>query len=211
MVRVKVCGLTNEEDIDAAVHAGVDAVGVVVGFSSSPRNMTLDAASRLFRRVPPFVCKVLVTTVDIVKRETDTIKRLAPCAIQIYGEVERPAFIRERTGASLILPFMVGGGKGPEKEKVRQFDAVLTDTYDSTALGGTGRVSDWNFCRALRDEITPIPLILSGGLNPRNVAEAVRVVEPYAVDVSSGVELSPGKKDMSKMKEFVKEVRRASW
>lgn len=209
MVRVKVCGLTNEEDVEAAVSAGVDAVGVIVGFSGSPRNMTLDAASRLFSRVPPFVCKVLVTTAGIATRETEAIRRLAPGAIQVYGEVERPDFLRERTGASIILPFRVGGREAPEKEKMKQFDAVLTDTYDRAALGGTGRVSDWGVCRALREELAPIPLVLSGGLNPRNVAEAVRAVEPYAVDVSSGVESSPGKKDRSKMEEFVKEARRA--
>lgn len=210
MVRVKVCGLTNKEDVEAAVDAGADAVGVIVGFSSSPRNRTLEEAAGLFRCVPPFVCKVLVTTAEIATRETEAIRSLSPGAIQVYGRLERPEVIRETTGASLILPVRVGGGEAPDMESVKLFDAVLTDTYHRELLGGTGRVSDWSVCRALREELAPKPLVLSGGLNPRNVAEAVRAVGPYAVDVSSGVESSPGKKDRSKMAEFVRAAREAS-
>lgn len=202
-VRVKVCGLTREEDVAAAVEAGADAVGFISGFPDSPRNLTLSRAGQLMKGVPPFIDTVLVTRSETVRSSSDQILKLRASALQIYGPVPDPRRLRERLGLKLILPhLMAEGGNG--LADARGFDAVLSDTYQQGRFGGTGRVSDWEACRRLKDAVAPIPIILSGGLNPNNVASAVSLVGPFAVDVSSGVESAPGIKDHAKVRAFVR-------
>jgi len=211
MTRVKICGLTREEDVDAAVDAGADAVGFISGFPNSPRNLTIPRAASLMARVPPLVTPVLVITAQALVESSDAVKRMAPKAIQLYASSYSPETIKASFHAFLLRPFTVGREENDEgaellakvKEAVRGYDALLTDSYRKGYEGGTGLTSDWNVCSAIRKAIVPTPLILSGGLRPENVEAAVEAVAPFCVDVSSGVESAPGVKDHAKVKAFI--------
>lgn len=209
MVRVKLCGMTREGDVRAALEAGADAVGFIVGFPSSPRNISLGRASHLMELVPPFVDTVLVTTSTIVRDEVSELRKMRMNDIQLYGD-SSPEAIRTVLGVRVIKPYLLRSDDPLDAAaKVAGFDALLTDTYTDGMQGGTGRVSDWNLCLKVREKIAPIPMILSGGLTPENVAEAIQQVRPFAVDASSGVELSPGIKDHNKIREFIARIREA--
>lgn len=206
MTRVKICGLTRVEDVASAVEAGADAVGFISGFTESPRSISFERAAELIRKVPPFVDAVLVTRAEVAERHPNRIRQMRPSAIQLYGQVTDPVGLKMKLGVKLILPHFVKQD-GNQIGDMKGFDAVLSDTYRKGAFGGTGEVSDWELCRRLRDEIAPIPFILSGGLNPENVEEAISLVRPFAVDASSGVEASLGLKDRSKVRAFVDRAR----
>ena len=206
MTRIKICGLTREKDVDLAVEAGADAVGFVSGFQESPRNVSIERAGDLIRRVPPFVGSVLVTRAELVEQNAEKITRVGPSAIQLYGRVPSAIALKEKLRVKLILPHLMDGNEG-EVGSTAGYDALLADTYVKGVAGGTGRISDWDGCRKLRDVVAPLPFILSGGLKPENVVEAISRVNPYAVDVSSGVEAAPGVKDPSKVKAFIATAR----
>jgi phosphoribosylanthranilate isomerase len=212
MTRVKICGLTREEDVDAVVDAGTDAVGFISGLPSSPRNLTIQRAAALMSRIPPFVTPVLVTTGDALAVNSEAVKRMAPKAIQLYGSSFSPQTLKSAFHAFLLRPYQVGRQEGEVvvsdamqkvKVAVEGYDALLTDTYVKGWEGGTGLTSDWGFCADVRKSIAPTPLILSGGLRPENVQLAIATVAPFCVDVSSGVESAPGIKDAAKVKAFV--------
>jgi phosphoribosylanthranilate isomerase len=202
LVRVKICGLTREEDVAGAVAAGADAVGFISGFPGSPRDLALSRAAELMINVPPFVDRVLVTTTEVFGSRMDEIRRMRPDALQVYGEDLDARAAKEKLGVRLIRPHLMGDGANSAVETAG-FDALLSDTFVQGRFGGTGRASDWVACRELRDRIAPVPFILSGGLNPDNVREAIVLVRPFAVDASSGVEARPGIKDGAKVKAFV--------
>jgi phosphoribosylanthranilate isomerase len=218
MTRVKICGLTREEDVDAVVDAGADAVGFISGFPSSPRNLTLRRAAGLMSRVPPFVTPVLVTTGDVLAQNSEDVKRMAPKAIQLYGSSSSPQTLKSAFHASLFRTYQVGrqageGGIADTTQKVKDatkgYDALLTDTYVRGHDGGTGLTSDWSVCADIRRGIAPTPLILSGGLRPENVLIAIATVAPFCVDASSGVESAPGVKDPAKVKAFMNKAKEA--
>jgi len=209
-VRVKICGITRKEDLDAAAAAGADAVGFVVGTASSPRNLSLDAAEKLIRQVPPFVKSVLVTVPRGID-EFEAYEKLNPDAIQIHCEnLHVAASVRLKT-PNIPLIGAVNAQRAKDLDVVSKasklFDAVLLDSFTDGRYGGTGIVHDWELSKRVKQVIQPKPLILAGGLNPENVTKAVRTVEPYAVDVSSGVERQPGIKDHQKMVEFIKNAK----
>jgi phosphoribosylanthranilate isomerase len=212
-VRVKICGITRREDLDAAAAAGANAVGFVVGAPASPRNLSLETAANLFRQVPPFVKSVLVTVPASVNALVENFRKLHPDVIQIHGEsLRNTARIREKLpNTPLIRAVNANSSDTLDKASAASkiFDAVLLDSLAEGQYGGTGVVHDWNLSKLVARTIYPTPLILAGGLNPENVATAVRVVRPYAVDVSSGVELQPGIKDHQKMLDFVKNAKDA--
>jgi phosphoribosylanthranilate isomerase len=208
-VRVKICGITRKEDLDAAAAAGADAVGFIVGIPASPRNLTLEDVEKLVRHVPTFVNSVLVTVATDF-HQLMACERLNPDAIQIHGEYMSDASIRQKLPRThLIRAVKADPANAGEAaiEASETFDAVLLDSSANAKLGGTGIVHDWNLSRQVRQAIHPKPLILAGGLNPENVAEAVRLVQPYAVDVSSGVEIKPGIKSHERIVEFVKNAK----
>jgi len=210
-VRVKICGITRKEDLDAAAAAGADAIGFVVGAAASPRNLSLEKAEKLFRQVPPFVKSVLVTIPTSPDELSEACKKLNPDAVQIHGANPRnAALFREKLSATpLIRAVNANSADVFEAAQVASkiFDAVLLDSLAEGQYGGTGIVHDWTLSKRIRHIIHPTPMILAGGLNPENVAEAVRVVQPYAVDVSSGVELQSGRKDHQKIISFIKNAR----
>jgi phosphoribosylanthranilate isomerase len=209
-VRVKICGITRKEDLDAAVAAGADAVGFVVGVASSPRNIALEKAEKLIRQVPPFVKSVLVTVPRGID-EFEMYEKLNPDAIQIHGEkLHTAASVRLKIPNTLLIGAVNAKGANAldvVSKAAKIFDAVLLDSFANGRYGGTGIVHDWELSKRVKQAIHPKPLILAGGLTPENVAEAVRTVRPYAVDVSSGVELQPGIKGHKKIIEFIKNAK----
>jgi phosphoribosylanthranilate isomerase len=211
MTRVKICGLTREEDVDAVADAGAHAIGFISGFPSSPRNLSIERAASLMSRLPLFANPVLVTTGDVLVQNSDAIKRMAPKTIQLYGNSFSAETIRNAFHARLIRTYSVGR-EGEEnsdavsksKDIVRGYDALLVDTkVQGREGGGTGLTSDWAVCAAIRKGVAPLPFILSGGLRPENVEAAIAAVSPFCVDVSSGVESAPGVKDSSKVKALI--------
>jgi phosphoribosylanthranilate isomerase len=209
-VRVKICGITGKEDLDAAAAAGADAVGFVVGVASSPRNLALEKAEKLIRQVPPFVKSVLVTVPKSID-EFETYEKLNSDAIQIHGEnLHAAASVRLKIPNTLLIGAVnanLANALDVISTASKIVDAVLLDSFVNGRYGGTGIVHDWELSKRVKQVIHPKPLILAGGLNPENVAEAVCTVQPYAVDVSSGVERQPGIKDNQKIIEFIKNAK----
>jgi phosphoribosylanthranilate isomerase len=210
-VRVKICGITRKEDLEAAAAAGADAVGFVVDVASSPRNLSLNEAEKLIRQVPPFVKSVLVIVPSTLEELAKTCRKLNPDAVQIHGEnLQDIGAVQDRLPNTLLIGAVKANSAGAvdnAAEAAKVFDAVILDSFVQGKHGGTGVIHDWKVSLHIKRVIHPKPLILAGGLNPENVAEAVRTVEPYAVDVSSGVERQPGVKDKLKMVEFVKNAK----
>jgi phosphoribosylanthranilate isomerase len=208
--RVKICGITRKEDLDVATAAGADAVGFVVGIASSPRNLSVSEAERLIRQVPPFVTSVLVTVPRSIEDFT-VFEKLNPDAIQIHGDNMRAArCIRLKLpNTQLIKGINTNLFEDLDfaSNALKPFDAVLLDSFVEGRYGGTGVVHDWELSKRVKQAIQPKPLILAGGLNPENVAKAVRAVVPYAVDVSSGVEQKPGIKSHQKIVDFINNAK----
>lgn len=206
-MRVKICGMTRQKDVYAALDNGADAVGFVVGSPSSPRNLSLATARKLMKSVPVFASRVAVTSSKDTRSVRKICSALGPDALQLHRHNHRLIEIIRRTypEIELILTASLQNNESLSNavSMAECSDAVLDDTPSSTGMGGTGRTHDWNLTAKLRERIYPHPLILAGGLTPRNVKAAIRRVKPYAVDVSSGVEKSPGIKDYQKVREFI--------
>jgi len=212
-VRVKICGITSEKDLENAVAAGADAVGFVVNVPSSPRNISLEKAYELIRKVPVFVESVMVTIPENLDSLIRTYEKLKPTALQIHGEkLFNAEVMREKAfDAKLIAAINIGKNNNltGKLNELLKFDAVLLDSSVSGKYGGTGVTHDWVLSKKYKELIYPKPLILAGGLSPENVRDAIRIVQPYAVDVSSGVESSPGVKDPEKIFNFIKNAKEA--
>ncbi|PYS75192.1 MAG: phosphoribosylanthranilate isomerase [Acidobacteria bacterium] len=206
MALVKICGITNAEDALAAVEAGADLLGFNF-YLKSPRYISPSEARRIAGALPESVGRV---GVFVNETEPGAIARAVSeagvGAAQLHGD-ETPEFCAELVGISVIKALRVGRGFGVEQASRYKTDAVLLDAYAEDAWGGTGRTFDWSVARRAR-EVVP-KLFLAGGLTPENVAEAVRAVRPFAVDVCSGVETSPGRKSFRLMRGFVEAVREA--
>jgi phosphoribosylanthranilate isomerase len=210
-VRVKICGVTREEDLAFAVAAGADAVGFLMGVPSSPRNLTLERAKMLLRQVPIFVDSVAVTAPQSINGLAEICEGLKPKAIQIHGKKNFDASeIRERIKDTRLIKTIYVTKDALNKtviEDLKTFDAVLLDSFTKGQYGGTGRVHDWKLSRQIKEAVAPLPVILAGGLKPENVKEAILTVQPYAVDVASGVELRPAIKDHEKIRAFVENAK----
>ncbi len=210
IVRTKICGITRVEDLEAAVAAGADALGFVVGVPSSKRNLSIETAARLVRRVPVFASSVLVMVPGALDDLTKAYERIRPDILQVHGDgVPKIEELREAIpGATLIKGVRSEPGEALRAAvEASGFDAVLLDTFFPGKHGGTGMTHDWGISEKVRVNLGPGRLILAGGLNPSNVKEANRTVRPYAVDVSTGVESSPGIKDHEKIVSFIENVR----
>ena len=207
--RVKICGITRVEDLVATVDAGADAVGFVVGVSSSPRNLSLERAEELVGLVPVFASSVLVMVPDGLDDLAEAYEMIRPDTLQVHGDgLHGVEEIREAVpGAALIKGIRSEPGDAMRAlEDAVGFDAVLLDTFFPGKHGGTGMTHDWQVSGMIGKRMSPRRLILAGGLNPSNVQEAIQTVRPYAVDVSTGVESSPGIKDSEKIRRFIKRV-----
>ena len=201
-MKVKVCGITSYEDAVLVLDQGVDALGFNF-FPRSPRYINPADARRIIRRLPPFFIAVGLF-VNASKEEAEEIAHAAGVQIiQLHGN-ENPEYCRQLSKWPLIKVVRIGDA--PIEENLSEYvvQAFLLDSRDDTLFGGTGKSFDWNLAAAI-GRIRPI--IVAGGLRPDNVGEAIRVVQPYGVDVCSGVESMPGKKDAGKLIEFMNEVR----
>ncbi|MEM3692990.1 MAG: phosphoribosylanthranilate isomerase [Candidatus Bathyarchaeia archaeon] len=218
-VKIKICGITREEDLKMVCSLGADAVGFVVGVPSSPRSLSPDKAKGLLELVPEPVKRILVTATGGLDLEDafELCESLRPDALQIHGEKgeEFRGLKGKLPGTLLVRALSIKPGSELEALKkalreARFFDALLLDSFAAGRPGGTGIVHDWGISRRIKEAIYPKPLILAGGLKPENVREAIERVMPYAVDVSSGVEEKPGVKDPRKVEAFIRNARKAS-
>src|SRR5208282_3591568 len=205
-MRVKICGITRPRDVEAAIRYGADALGFVVGTTSSPRNLTVHRAKRLMKQVPVFNMKVAVTSSMDLKTLRKISDILRPDALQLHNH--NKTIVQTLRNHNLHLPLILGAQIDGQsiayaKHVSKYSDAIIADSPSNNSMGGTGRTHDWALTSRIRDTIYPRPLILAGGLTPMNVRSAIRKVRPYAVDVSGGVEKTKGVKDYMKMKEFI--------
>jgi phosphoribosylanthranilate isomerase len=215
---VKICGITNEEDVFKVTEAGADYIGVIVNFPGSPRSLTLERA-RSIRTIAKLPVVVLISKMDkgqIVR----ILDELHPYAIQLIGE-ESPALIQElKTEVGCVVwksfhfPVKDQGEVDLDSalEKVSLYvkagvDALVLDTFDRKGRrGGTGKAFDWGIGKQLVQQINK-RVFLAGGITPDNVKEAFEEVRPYGIDLSSGVESSVGKKDLEKLQSLMNAVR----
>lgn len=209
MARVKICGLTNEADLRAAIEAGADAIGVIVDVSvDTPREVDTSTAADLVAAVPPFVTATLVAMPETVEAAVDLVRTIEPDALQIHGgfDAEELGYLRAETGVKVIPAIDAG-----EIDRVRSLDAaadaILLDSTTEEGAGGTGRTHDWTAAGELADDLAS-PVVLAGGLTPENVGAAVRTASPFAVDVASGVETEGGTKDHTAVATFVRNAGR---
>lgn len=206
MVRLKVCGLTTIEDALMAVEAGADAVGFIM-VKNSKRYVNPKNVRKITLKLPPFVSKVGVFVNKNIGEILEILSYAHLDFAQLHGD-EAPKECEYIGAERVIKVFRLKGVDEVEKIEpyVGKVRAILLDTYSNKSYGGTGKTFNWEIAKAVKEKFD-IPLILSGGLNPENVENAVREVNPYAVDVSSGVEEKPGKKDRKRVFQFVKAAK----
>ena len=200
--KIKICGITNYDDAARAVDLGVNALGFI--FASSPRKIEPDNAREIIRRLHPFVKTVGVFVNEDIKKIMNIVKYCGLDNVQLHGD-ESPDTCENLMPRS-IKALRIKDDSTPEqyahyRGKVRAF---LLDTYSKNAAGGTGKTFNWDI--AVEMKTLGIPIILAGGLNPSNIKEAIQKVDPYGLDVGSGVEERPGKKDHSLMKELFEKL-----
>ena len=202
--RIKICGLTRPEDVDAAVDAGADAIGLVF-YPRSPRHVTPELAASLAERVPPFVSVVGLFVNAEEAFVHDVLARVPLHALQFHGD--EPAADCARYGRPWLKAARVRAGFDLLEfaSLHRSASGILLDAF-SDAYGGTGHRFDWSL---IPDAMERRRLILSGGLDADNVGEAIRRVRPWAVDVSSGVEVDKGIKSAARIAAFIAGVRNA--
>ncbi len=202
--QVKICGVTNVADALVAAEAGADMIGLMF-YDGSPRHITLATATEIARALPPFVLRV---GVFVNPTEAQVMEAIAACGLnllQFHGD-EYSAFCTQ-FGVMSLKAIRVQSVESLQTLANFHTDAFLLDAYSKAGLGGTGEKFNWEL--AIEAQKFGKPIFLAGGLTPENVADAVKQVRPFAVDVSSGVESAPGKKDASKVRAFIAAVRAA--
>ncbi|MGA9510458.1 MAG: phosphoribosylanthranilate isomerase [Candidatus Sulfotelmatobacter sp.] len=218
MTWVKICGMTNLEDALTAVDAGADAVGFVF-YEQSPRNIRVEAAREIVERLPGSVEKIGVFVGETTKNVNDIAARANLTGVQFYhakgksGSEGWTAMVQE-TRRKLIIAVggegLIDGGVFISDETKRRIYAILIDSGSGDRPGGTGATFDWEECSGMvRGLGSTMLVIAAGGLTPENVIEAMGILNPWGVDVASGVEARPGKKDPEKVRAFVSAVREA--
>lgn len=202
--RVKICGITSPEDAASVVAAGADAIGLVF-YAKSPRAVTIEQAVEIVSVLPPFVTAVGLFVDAEAQQVHDTLAKVKLGLLQFHGD-ESPAYCRQ-----FSRPYIKALRMKDELNLSVALDAYnqatgwLLDSYRPGVPGGTGETFDW---RRVPEELAG-KIVLAGGLNPTNVTHAISQLHPYAVDVSGGVELSPGKKSVDKIAAFMDAVRTA--
>ena len=200
-VKVKVCGTTRLKDALLAVDCGADAIGFIF-YRKSPRAVAARTAKEICSKLPPFVNRVGVFVNETAEKINRIVAQCGLDAVQLHGD-ESPAFCR-KIKCRVIKVVRVKDAASLKELSRYAVDAFLLDTYEKDQWGGTGKVFDWELAGRAKKYG---PVIIAGGLNSRNVKAAIKKVRPYGVDVSSGVEESPGIKDPKKVKSFLKAVR----
>ena len=227
MTWIKICGITNLEDAKIAIDAGADALGFIF-YDKSPRKTDPETARRIVAKLAPQVEKVGVFVLQDSESATQIAEHAGLTSLQIHvrlplrlepdqnPELSAVAAARPRK-FYLAMPAAWFLGEGPltanlssliEKRPGRPFDIILLDSGTPDQPGGTGKTFDWEKAAHRFEQMSRgINVIVAGGLNPANVSDAIRILKPWGVDVASGVEASPGKKDPEKVRDFVRAVR----
>ena len=204
-VRIKICGITNKEDALAATHLGADALGFI--FAASPRKISVERAREIIKALPPFVKTVGVFVDEDPERVSSIAAMCGLDILQLHGSES----VEYCSSFDLRVIKAVRLQSRDDLDNLSQYvsvvDTLLLDTYLPNRLGGTGITFDWKLAVEARRYGR---IILAGGLNPENVAAAISMVKPYAVDASSGLERSPGVKDHEKMAQFMREAIQAA-
>ncbi len=199
-MKIKICGITNHDDALNAVSLGADAIGFIFS-QKSPRYISPEQAEAISMFLPPFI-SVVGVFVNTGKDEIDeTVRRCKLDIVQLHGQ-ESPEFCQS-IQRRVIKAFPIAVPEDLELISPYQgiVSSILLDTKVQNMEGGTGKIFDWGL--ALKAKSHEIPLILAGGINAQNIKKAHQLVSPYAVDLSSSVEIEPGKKDYNKMKEII--------
>jgi phosphoribosylanthranilate isomerase len=200
--KVKICGITNLADAQIAVDAGADALGFIF-YAQSPRFVSIETATEISKQLPPFIMRVGV----FVNADADFIMRAISEAgltmLQFHGD-EPPEFCAQ-FGLMSMKAFRIRDAESLKEIPNYKTDAYLLDAFSSTTLGGSGEKFNWDL--AIEAQKFGKPIFLAGGLTPENVAEAVKKVQPFGVDVSSGAESAPGKKNHAKVKAFIQAAK----
>jgi phosphoribosylanthranilate isomerase len=220
MTWVKICGITNLEDALVAIDAGADALGFVF-YEKSPRKVDMESAREIVAKLPEKIEKVGVFVDQSVDEVRATSQETGFTAVQLHGKVAeqvwkdpRPAM--EVLGVAKVIPMVAGssledsGGVFISQRVQESIFALLIDSQSNGLVGGTGTKFDWQAARGMVHSLgLMVPVIVAGGLNAANVSEAMELFQPFGVDVVSGVEARPGKKDPRKVRDFVHTVREA--
>jgi phosphoribosylanthranilate isomerase len=204
MIKIKICGITNVDDALAAVEFGADALGFNF-YKKSPRYIEPQKAAEIIAQLPPFILPVAIFVNEREERIREILSATCIQGIQFHGD-ETPEFC-QRFGSRVIKAFQIRDKESLKHMAHYRVSAYLLDSYKDGLRGGTGTTFDWHLAVVAK---TFGRIILAGGLTPENVAEAVKLVQPYGVDVAGGVEREKGVKDHAKLRKFITEVRRAS-
>jgi phosphoribosylanthranilate isomerase len=202
-MKVKVCGITCYEDAAMALDQGVDALGFNF-YRPSPRYIEPAAARAIIQRLPPFSVSVGLFVNAVVEEVAEIAAFAGVQVVQLHGD-ETPDYCRRLADRPLLKVLRIGSDSIPNNLQEYPVRAFLLDAKDDALLGGTGKSFDWRLARTIH-----YPIVVAGGLRPDNVREAIRITTPYGVDVCSGVESRPGKKDAGLLMEFMNEVRHVS-
>jgi len=202
MTRVKICGITNKEDAFLAASLGAWALGFIF-YKKSPRDISAYKARKIISELPPFIVPVGVFVNQKEGAVRDIAKFCGITTLQFHGD-ETPQYCQHFGQYKIIKAFRVKDDFNISNLSQFKTSAYLFDAYQENTFGGSGRTFNWDI---IKDKKLQRPVILSGGLNPDNVASAIETVKPYAVDVSSGVEASPGKKSGKLLQDFFENLR----
>lgn len=215
MIKIKICGITNEKDALWATNLGADYLGFNF-FAGSPRKISPELAKKIIAKLPPFISTVGVFVNEEIKTVLKIVKKCNLSLVQLHGEetAEYCNKLRYQTsdaGYQIIKAFRIKEEKSLEiiPQYSDKVDYFLLDTYVEGVEGGTGEIFNWDLVVRAKELISSKPIFLAGGLNPGNVQEAILKVKPYAVDIASGLERLPRRKDYEKMKSFIQAVRGA--
>ncbi len=201
MTRIKVCGNTEPDGVRFAVELGVDLLGFI--FTRSPRRVSIEQAQALMADVPNGIERVGVFIDEPPEVIAPVVEACRLSAVQLYRE---PMSADRAMGVAILPAVRLRSAEEASRLRFEAGDRPLLDTWREDALGGTGRTWDWTLAESLARRY---PVIISGGLRPENVGAAIRQLHPWGVDVSSGIELAPGIKDLGKLEWFVRAVREA--
>lgn len=219
MTWIKICGITNPEDAQAAVDAGADALGFVF-YEKSPRRVDVETVRKIVQHVPDRVERVGVFVDEPGSHLVGIAERAGLTRLQLHkvtSPMGWPDFLASSPGSSSLKYIAAMSGRALENggllittEFAEKVHAVMVDSGSADAPGGTGVPFDWQKTKGMiRGMASNVNVIVAGGLTPSNVADAMRILQPWGVDVSSGVESRPGKKDLTKIRAFVDAVREA--
>ena len=201
MTRLKICGITNLSDAEIAVDYGADAIGFV--FAESERKVSKETVKNIVQKLPPFVTLVGLFVNEAAKGIKEICKYCGINTIQLHGN-EPPDFLHNLRQFKIIKAFRIRNESDIHQIETYQANAILLDGYVENKMGGTGTTFDWKIVKKIK---TSSPIIIAGGLTHVNVLEAIKIAKPYGVDVSSGVEIHPGKKDKQLIRKFIDAVK----